>query len=125
MTLRGSKTRLKRWIKPLLKRSVPSFKSEDSIRLVPLFTRSCLAINLKSERHSARNAREKYVGQGKEVLPLVRLLEARVADVPNGKFDLPAVRLPREAPAQLLGKIQVRTVNIIRFIFVSRASAEK
>jgi hypothetical protein len=45
--------------------------------------------------------------------------------VPNRKFHVAAVSLRREAPAELLGEVQVRAIDIVRFIFVSGACAEK
>jgi hypothetical protein len=58
-------------------------------------------------------------------LALVGFSETGVTNVPNRQFHVAAVRLPREAPAQLLGEVQVRAIDVVRFIFVSGACAEK
>src|ERR1700691_678378 len=67
----------------------------------------------------------KHVGQGYEILPLVRLLDTRIADVPKRKFHPTPVLLPREAPAELLGEVQARPVELIGFGLVSRPAAEE
>jgi hypothetical protein len=61
----------------------------------------------------------KYVGHSQKVLALVGFSETGVTNVPNRKFHVAAVLLPREAPAQLLGEVQVRAIDVDRFIYIS------
>ena len=67
----------------------------------------------------------KHVRQSHEILAFIRLFQTCVTHVAQRKFHPTTVLLSGEAPTQLLGEVQARSVELIGFGLVRRADADE